>query len=354
MRLQLIALLLLAPAIARAQVTEAEPGSGDAKGSLAMYADSDKTTVVTSVAEGSVRLPQPVIVNAHALVDAVSSASVDVISAATSRFTENRIELGTNAQIGFSQATEGTIGYTHSGENDWQSHAVELGLSRDLAKKNAKLTIGYGFTRNYVGRAHDPNFEKLLDVQGAQLGIAQVLDKRTLLTLAYTLSHASGYQGSPYRFITLMNGFSAPESPPEARTRHALTARVMRTFGDANVIDAQYRVYVDDWGILSHTAEVAYTRELSKEWSVRVRARGYHQNHAGFYEETYEMPMKYMTVDRELSTFWDGMAGLKVAYLGESWDLDLKTDAIVYRFEDYARLRGRVAIVSGLGVTWRW
>jgi hypothetical protein len=87
---------------------------------------------------------------------------------------------------------------------------------------------------------------------------------------------------------------------------------------------------------------------------VRVRARGYHQNHAGFYAETYEMPMRYMTVDRELSTFWDGMAGVKVAYLGESWDLDLKTDAIVYRFEDYARLRGRVAIVSGLGVTWRW
>lgn len=61
-----------------------------------------------------------------------------------------------------------------------------------------------------------------------------------------------------------------------------------------------------------------------------------------------------MTVDRELSTFWDAMGGLKLAYLGKSWDLDAKVDAIVYRFEDYARLRGRVAIVWGLGVTWRW
>jgi len=354
LRLQLIVALVAWPVLARAQVSDAEPGKGEAKGSLAMYADSDKTTVVTSVAEGSVRLKQPVIVNAHALVDAVSSASVDVISAATSRFTENRVELGTNAQIGFSQATEGTIGYTHSGENDWQSHAIELGLSRDLANKNAKLTIGYGFTRNYVGRAHDPTFEKLLDVQGAQLGLSQVLGKRTLATIAYTLSHASGYQGSPYRFITLMDGFSAPESPPEARTRHAVSARVMHVFGDANIIDAQYRLYIDDWGILSHTAEVAYTRELTREWSLRLRARGYHQNHAAFYEETYEMPMRYMTVDRELSTFWDGMAGVKVAYLGKSWDLDAKIDGTVYRFEDYARLRGRVAIVTGLGVTWRW
>lgn len=354
MRLQLIAAIATWSATTYAQVDDQEPGTGDVKSSLAMYADSDKTTVVTSVVDGSVRLPQPVTVNAHALVDAVSSASVDVVSAATERFTESRVELGATAAVGFSQASEGTIGYTHSGENDWQSHAVELGYSHDLAKKNAKITIGYGFTRNSVGRAHDPNFEKRLDIQGAQIGLSQILDKKTLLTFAYTLSYAGGYQGSPYRFVTLMDGFSAPESPPEARTRHALTGRVMHVIGSANVIDAEYRFYADDWGILSHTAELAYTRELTREWSLRFRVRGYHQNHATFYEEAYAMPMRYMTVDRELSTFWDGMLGAKLGYVGDNWDLEAKVDTTVYRFEDYARLRGRVAVVTGLGVTWRW
>jgi uncharacterized protein DUF3570 len=354
LRLQLVIALLLLARAAHAQVSDAEPGKGDAKGSLAIYSDSDKTTVVTSVAEGSVRLEQPVIVQAHALVDAVTSASVDVISAATPRFSENRIELGTNAQVGFSQSTEGTIGYTHSGENDWQSHAVELGFSRDLAKKNAKLTIGYGFTRNYVGRAHDPNFEKQLDIQGAQIGISQILDKKTLASLAYTLSSASGYQGSPYRFITTMDGIAEPESPPDHRLRHAITARVMHMFGTANTVDAQYRLYFDDWGIASHTGELAYTRSFTKAWNLRLRVRGYRQRHASFYQESYAMPMRYMTIDRELSTFSDAMGGLKLAYLGDSWDLDAKLDAIVYKFDDYARLHSRVAIVSGLGVTWRW
>jgi hypothetical protein len=354
LRLQLILAIALASNVAHAQVSDEEPGKGDVKGSVGMYSDSDKTTVVTSVAEGSVRLPQPVTVNAHALVDAVTSASVDVISAATARFSENRVELGTNAQIGFSQSTEGTIGYTHSGENDWQSHAIELGFSRDLAKKNAKLSIGYGFTRNYVGRAHDPTFEKTLDVHGAQIGLSQIVDKKTLASLSYTLSSLSGYQGSPYRFITTMDGVAAPESSPEHRLRHAITGRVMHMFGTANVVDAQYRLYFDDWGISSHTAELAYTRQLAEKWTLRLRARGYRQSHASFYEETYEMPMRYMTVDRELSTFWDATGGVKLAYLGENWDLDAKVDTIVYRFEDYARLKGRVAIVSGLGATWRW
>jgi hypothetical protein len=353
-RLQLIIAVIAWPAAAVAQVAEHEPGSGDVNSSLAVYADSDRTTVVTSVVDANVRLPIAVDVAAHALVDAVSSASVDVVSAATSRFTENRVELGATAQIALRQSTEASVGYTHSGENDWQSHAIELGVSQDLARKNAKLTLGYGFTHNDVGRAHDPGFDELLDVQGAQLGFSQVLGKRSLLTLAYTLAYAHGYQGSPYRFITTTDGFSAPESPPESRTRHALTVRWMRAVGHADAIDARYRIYGDDWGILSHTVELAYTHVLSEAWSVRLRARGYHQDHAAFYRETYAMPMRYMTVDRELSTFWDGAAGIKLGRASDHVDVDLKSDTIVYRFEDYARLRGRVAIVSGVGVTWRW
>jgi len=114
------------------------------------------------------------------------------------------------------------------------------------------------------------------------------------------------------------------------------------------------RIYLDDWGVLSHTAEASFTRQLAESWTLRARVRGYRQSHASFYSEAYEMPVRYMTIDRELSTFWDAMGGIKLAYLGSSVDLDLKADAIVYRFEDYARLRGRVAIVGGLGATWRW
>jgi len=350
----LAALSALSAGAAHAQVADQAAGTGDAQASLAMYADSDKTTVVTSVVDGHVRLPVPVTVSAHALVDAVSSASVDVVSAATPRFSENRIELGTTAQLGLSSGTDATIGYTYSGENDWQSQALELGVSRELAHKNARLTVGVGVTRNHVGRAHDPSFEKTLDVGGAQLGLAQVLGKKTLATVAYTVSHARGYQGSPYRFIMMMDRLAAPESPPEARTRHALTGRILQVIGRANVVDAQYRLYLDDWGILSHTAEVAYTRELTDQLSLRLRVRGYRQHHAEFYRETYDAPMRYMTVDRELSTFWDATGGVKLGWRGERWDLEAKADTGVYRFEDYARLRGRVTVVTAAGATWRW
>ena len=79
MRLQLIIALVVWSRAASAQVADQESGKGDVKGTFAVYADDDATSVVTSVVDASVRLPVPVTINAHALVDAVSSASVDVI-----------------------------------------------------------------------------------------------------------------------------------------------------------------------------------------------------------------------------------------------------------------------------------
>ena len=64
--------------------------------------------------------------------------------------------------------------------------------------------------------------------------------------------------------------------------------------------------------------------------------------------------MRYMTVDRELSTFWDAMGGVKLGWTSDHVDIEGKVDGILYEFADYARLRGRVAVVTGLGVTWRW
>jgi hypothetical protein len=358
-RARLVTLALLVPAVAHAQgapsVELSDPGDGQVGTTFSVYADDDRTTVVTSVVIGRVRLPAPVIVEAHALVDAVSSASVDVVSAATTRFTENRVELGTAATARV-LGNDAKLGYTTSGENDWRSHAIELGLARDVANKNTRLSLGYGFTYNRVGRAHDPTFEKRLDVQGVQLAVAQVLGKRTLGTLAYTLSYLDGYQGSPYRFIMTAGGVSAPETPPEQRTRHALTARLLHAFGGATTVDGSYRIYTDDWGVRSHTAELAMTRDLNAthELELRLRARGYLQRHAAFYREDYATPMVYMTVDRELSTFWDASTGGRLGWYGERWDLDAKVDGIYYRFEDCARLAGRVALVTGLGVNWRW
>lgn len=355
MRLQLaigLAVVLVAP-VAYAQVEDLEPGDGALDASVAVYADDDDTTVMTSLVDGEVRLPVPVVVDGHVLVDAVSSASVDVISAATPRWTENRVEFGASVLARLAE-TDVSLGYLTSGENDWRSHTVLTGLRRELFQKNTTLSLGYAFTDNQIGRAYDPGFERALTVHGAELGLSQLLDTKTLVSASYTLQRSDGYHASPYRYVTTGTGLASPELHPDERTRHAVTLRGLRAIGDAASLDVQYRAYADGWGVLSHTGQVAWTRELGETLDLRVRARGYYQGAADFYRETYEMPMRFMSADRELGTFWDAGAGIKLSWTGERLAFDAKVDGTYYRFLDFARLDGRVALVTSGGVRWSW
>jgi hypothetical protein len=357
-RVQLrIALLVVAvaPATAHAQLLDGEAWDGSASSKVSLYADDDATRVVTTMIDGEVRLPVAATLGVHALVDAVSSASVDVVSAATDRWTENRIEAGARvgAQVGRNQLGAALV---HSVENDWAALGGQLSLGRDLAQKNTRIDLAIGFTENDVGRAEDPNFQRDLDAYTGELGIRQLVDPRTLIGLTLTVQRADGYQSSPYRYVTTAGGMSALEAHPEARTRQAATLRVVRALGRRSAVESSYRFYADDWGVRSHTVTSSLRVDAGEQWDVRLRGRYYRQGAADFWQAEYAEPMRYMSADRELATSWNLGGGLKMSWrsAAERVSVDAKVEGIYYRFVDYARLDGRVALVTSAGLGLRW
>lgn len=356
MRLQLIGLCVASfSATAGAQSLEREPWSGSFTAKVAAYQDDDDTSVVTSLVDGEVRLPVPVTLGVHALVDAVSSASVDVVSAATRRWTEERVEAGVRSSFRGPAAIEGSLAVSGSTENDWSSTAVRGSVGRDFAEKNTRGDLALGYTANRVGRAKDPGFEDDLGVLIAEAGATQLLDSRTLVGAAATMVASSGLHSSPYRTVLAGGGqFGFPETLPEDRLRGALTFRLLRSLARTVGWETTCRLYADDWGVRSLTVGSSLAFEIGSSWDLRVRARAYYQGSAAFYREEYGEPLAYMTSDRELATFWDVGGGLKVAWSQEPFTIDAKADGIVYRFLDFARLEGRVALVSSLGAAVAW
>ena len=352
MRLQLILLLLSLASPVLAQ--EGEPTGSQVASKLGLYADDDETRVVTSLVDGNLALPAGLDVGAHVLVDSVSSASVDVVSAATQRWTENRVEAGARASARLGR-NDLAVAVVRSGENDYLSWGVQASAARDLAQRNTRAQLAYGFTTSLVGRNDDPTFERDLRAHTVELGLTQVLSETLLVSGTYTLQRSDGYQASPYRYVLLGDGSAAfPELHPEQRTRHALTARAMKSLAPAMSLDVSYRVYVDDWGIGSHTIAAALVRELGRSWDVRLRARAYRQSAADFYRERYDRPMTFMSGDRELGTFWDAGGGAKVGWHVGGLSIDAKIDGVYYRFLDYAYLDGRAALVSDVGAAYTW
>lgn len=334
---------------------EPRAGQGEVSTAVSVYADDDETQVVTTVVDGEVHVARPVSVGVHALVDAVSSASVDVVSAATSRWDENRVETGIRAAVDGPADSTTSLAFVRSVENDWTSNSLQLLLGRDLAGKSARVEAGYGFTRNAIGRADDPVFARELDVHTAELGLRQLWNERTQLLASYTLQLASGYQASPYRLVTTMDeAFSLPESHPDRRVRHGLTVGAVRAVGARAGWTNTYRLYRDDWGVQSHTLTSSIAVEVSERWDLRARARVYYQRAADFYREEYASPARIMTADRELARFADGAASVRAAWHAGPFEIDAGCEGIYYRFFDFARLAGRLALVATAGARITW
>ena len=356
MRLQLtsVAIALLCSAQAWAQ-EEVPVGTGVGTARLAIYADSDSTVVTTNIADAEVVVVDGVTAGAHVLIDHVSSASVDVMTAATGRFEETRVEVGLRTEIELPAKTDLDIAYVGSRENDWQSHSIQLAATKSLARDNATLSLSYGGVSNQVGRSEDPRFRESLTIHTGQVTFTQLIDSKSLISFSYFGQRAAGFQSSPYRFISTSNSaFTRAETHPSLRVRQAVSVDYQRYLAGYAAATASYRLYYDDWGVMSHTGVGSLKLVPSESWTIETWARGYSQRAASFFRKSYASVHKYMSNDRELSTFWDTSLGAKLQWQHNRFVIDAKLEGIYYRFLEFPSLRQRRALVSSVGVQYRW
>lgn len=353
-RLFTVAALVLAGASARAD------DSFTAKTQI--YTDSDHTTVVSPLAAISRDAWKGGTLSASYVADVVSSASVDVISNATHQMNDFRSEITAGLAQKFHLTTL-SADYVYSVENDYQSHNADIGLAQDLFDKNSTLSIGASFSDNSVGRTGDQLFHRSLIVTGVSAAWAQVLDKKTIAQLSYSFSYNDGYQASPYRFVRVESSdlgqilFKVPESEPNQRFRHAAVVALNRYLFNDSALGVDYRFYSDNWGIISHTIQARWFIAI-KDITLRLRERFYYQQGANFYKEHYTISdlQPYMTADRELSTFWSNVVGVKLSWrlpwVHRALELEAKVDYFHFGYSDFQFLNSRdgANIEGGLNV----
>ncbi len=350
MRLRLI-LLVVAAAAARAEpLATLDLRTG-------VYQDSDRTFISTSTVAARATVGDRLTVGARYLIDVISSASVDVVTAATSAFHENRHEAEGSLDLHDGTRTA-SASYIYSVENDWESHTANAGFSHDLARHNVTVGAGGTFVYNLVGRSGDRNFHRTLLVGGGAAFLTVTPSPRDLVSLGYSFAWLDGYQASPYRFVFFGDGASrgaVPETDPATRARHALTLRWNRHLFRDSALRSHLRGYADDWGVWSVTAGTEYVVGFG-DFSVGVHVRGYFQERASFYQPSYPAPLTYMTADRELSTFVDGFGGARVGWsrrrVGPFDELraEAKLDGFGFWFFDFPRLRARDGLVAELAI----
>ena len=152
MRLQLaraaVALLIaLAPATSRAD------SPWRIASDVLAYGDSDNVLILTPQVTVQRELDDGGgAVSVGGAVDAISAASVDVVSHATDGFFEIRSE-ATLAASKFIRGYLPSVGYRFSTESDFVSHGGTLGAQKRLAGADTTLSVVYGLTLDAIYRS---------------------------------------------------------------------------------------------------------------------------------------------------------------------------------------------------------
>ena len=161
-------------------------------------------------------------------------------------------------------------------------------------------------------------------------GLTQVIDRQTIMQLNYGYAQSSGYHNDPYKVTSvvddssgaLVSGESLPgtylyDSRPDKRIKHSLYGKVKHAFG-ADSADFSYRYMWDDWGVNSHTFNLAYRKNFTN-WYLQPTIRYYMQSEADFYrhsiresEVAYIAP--YLTSDYRLAEMWASTLGIKIGF----------------------------------------
>ena len=277
-------------------------------------AHADDGTVSVSTAyykEKSTRVVQPMVdaafdagehglVVGHFLVDSITSASV-AAGGGNTAFTETRYQAGGQYTHTFDKLHLGG-GTRISYEPDYFSVFATLHGELDVAQKNATLNLTLAQGRDSISNAGlignmAPTLHQSLNTSLASLSFSQILSPNLVGALSYDLTYLRGFQANLYRSVPAAGSLVA-ERVPNTRWRNA-AAVSLRTFiaQTKTTVIANYRFYIDDWGIRGHTPELRAIQEINSQFDVHLRYRYHHQSAADFFKAVYD------TADNEMEPF---------------------------------------------------
>jgi hypothetical protein len=340
----------------------------DAAAALYVRTDSDATTVISPRIRANKQFGESTNIDATYAADIWTSASVDIRASASVRpVTEQRdeVDLGLRQELGDIHLRGS---YRFSSEHDYTSHGLTVGGAVDLAQNAATLDVSLHVFADTVGQSGNPDFARALTTLDGSVAYTQVLDPVMFLTLTYEVAHNGGYQASPYRYVGVGGtGFGCvgasyclPEYVPPDRTRHALAFLIRRAFAESLSLGFNYRLYLDDWGLTSHTALVDMGLNVGAATLLSLRYRFHMQGAVSFYQPVYQAlaPDQYRTRDRELSELTYHRAGAELEHEFEVGDhsklsASLAVSGNLYNYADFRGLDSVTALEISAGLLFR-
>jgi hypothetical protein len=267
-------------------------------------------------------------------------------------------------------------GFAESRESDYVSFGWSVNALADLNEKNTTLRFGIAGTDDRVEVLFEPAYLPK-HTHSAIVGVTQLLDPLTFVSVNVTLADANGYLAEPYKIVEksieilpsvfLQEAFS--ENSPNERSSESVYTEIGRAVPKLRgAIDASYRLYSDSYGIVAHTLALSWQQHVGSRLELEPSVRYYVQSAARFYhynlDDTPIVPTRiptgsgpYYTSDFRLSAEDDYTYGLKATWkAAERIQLVASYDRYVMSGRDGVTSASAYprAGISTIGVRYTW
>jgi len=350
---------------------------------MSSYADTTATRVYSPGIHGNVNSPTAGWnVGASYLIDVVTSASPDVVSTASRRFSDTRHAVSLSggykpSRFGFDAAA------SYSAEADYISRAARVGLLGDFYDKRVTPRIAFGRVQDTNGRsgAGFDDYSRTFYTNEIDAGATFVLSPTSIFVAGLSAQFERGDQSKLYRLIPMFDtDTSVPigasvasvnanrlavrpfEQLPLERDRYALAGRFAKRVG-TSTFRLEERFYRDSWTILASTTDLRYIMSLGSRLSVWPHVHLHAQTAANFYQRAYTAEIApvvqvptFRTTDRELSPFISLTGGGGARYelspptASVRFALTAIADAMGSRYFNALYIRNRIAVYGTLGI----
>ena len=312
-----------------------------------------------------------------------ASAGAAPADGSLAAFDDERVQASAALERALGRNLAVELGTVVSSESDYDSIGGNVTLTRERADRLGSAEIGLALTtdtirRSDVGGTPEPLAdtdegvafgEGTRNTVDVSFGLSRVLNRTTVAQATLQLGRSSGYHTDPYKVISVVDADGSVvgnrfEGRPDTRTRASLGASLVHRLANApHSVHLDYRLYGDDWGVVSNTLDARYRHRLSKRQYVEPHARLYAQGAADFHAPFLEadagldpvVPADgYASADYRLDALTSVTLGLKYG-IAITPDVDLRVRAeYLHQSFDVAEYGTLGAGIVQTSVGWRF
>ena len=212
-------------------------------------------------------------------------------------------------------------GYYVSNETDYFAQQLSAGVEKAFFDDNLVLNFSSSYGWDKIEPVEDDDTSTAADEKNtfhAAVVATQVVTPTTIVQAGVEMANVDGLLHNPYRNV-YVDGNYVPELHPDTRSRRDAFVKLNQYLLNRSSVKLSYKIYNDDWGILSSTVGAKLNQYVTNDVVVRYRYRYYTQTASDFFSSDYTEPGGidgYQTGDYRMGEFTAHLFGAKL-----SWNL---------------------------------